>query len=339
MPMFEEAICMIPSAVKLWLGASVIVNLRTAEGHEAREFQAEYNGQIAAVVGFESVYVGPLHHGGLLPGVYPGEQVCIRLGNGNRQWVRPHMLVLNEMVTTKATSQLSRVEPKPLPRKIRYYPDDVVRRQSDPLKERRKVVRVEVKENGEVFYCLSQTAAAKMEYEERLAEYKKRGRIGLGLANLGLSSQTERSDGAGLKLVARGNVYHLYEAPKKLRFTSDVEELAFWARDGVSERVSTGSGPYLASKNPLRGEFTLKEARKLVERGEGDLIVKPAPSGVIWVENGADRGGHHVYKLHDCFSEHRERVRALTARLKEVPSIGAEVEDSSDLAKRVVGIN
>lgn len=328
--MFEEAICTIPSTVRLWLGAKVIVNLTVTEGHEAREFKAQYNGQTATVVDFQSVYVGPLDHNGRLPGVYPGELVCIKLSNGHRQWVRPHMLVLNEMVTTKATSQLSAVEPKPLPRKIRYYPDDVVRRQSDSRKEQRTITHLEIEQaNGEVFYYLSESAEGKerrMVARARAMEEEAKASF---IPRLNLP-QSERSDGTGLRLVSRGNVYRLYNSPEKLRFKSDEEELAFWAQSGVSRIVG-----YKGLLDRDRSDWTLEQAQAALAHGEGDLITKPE-----YLSSCIDRkGDYHVHQLHDHFAMNRDRVRALMARFREVLSSRQPVVDASHLARKVVGIN
>lgn len=311
MPNFESVVCPIPSMVSLWLGAEVIVNLTITENHHAKEFKEQFNGQVAKVVDFEPVYVGPLDSRGRLPGVYPGEQICIKLGNGRTQWVRPNMLILNEMVTTRARSRLPVAVWKPLPHAIRYYPGDIVRRQSDPQKERRTITHLDIRQaNGKVVYYLSESTDGKARREaSRASAMEEEAKASfMPLLNL---PQSEPCDGAGLRLVSRGNVYRLYNSPEKLRFNSDHEELVFWAQSGVSGLVCYGG---LLSKD--RSDWTLEDAQAALGRGEGDLITKPQQLQCLIDRNG----DYHVHLLHARFVVHRKRVQSLMARLKEVPS-------------------
>lgn len=91
--------------------------------------------------------------------------------------------------------------------------------------------------------------------------------------------------GDHLDMVKRGNVWALYNDPTKLRFESDEEERSFWASEGISSRLPSGDMDFLQ----LAVDF-------FVLFSPGGSRLQPR-------------------RLHDCFAQHRERVRSMTKRL------------------------
>jgi hypothetical protein len=93
-------------------------------------------------------------------------------------------------------------------------------------------------------------------------------------------------------LLDRGNAYHLFHDPKLLKFQSDEEEIAFWAREGISVQVSD------------EWEHSLGSCAKDFELGHVDLVHTST--------NDRGESRFSSYKLHDVFGMYRKRVHDLT---------------------------
>jgi hypothetical protein len=299
-----------------------------------RAFFEKYNGKAAVICGFAKEYVGPLDSCGRMPGTYGDFEVVDVRFEGERKvhtMSVNHLLVLDACKTVAVEDFSRHAKISDLPRKIRFYTGDQVRKKDDPKKETRLVQRVNVADDAKITYMLGESAAEKQR-RERKREEARNDRTKIPSVMLGIR-QAERSDGKGLLLVSRGNVYNLYSAPEKLRFASDEEELLFWAQEGVSRQVSQGHGSMLTG-SPLRGEFSLAEALEICERGEGDFVIASQrfPNLVVT----GRKGDHQVRELHDCFGKYRKRVRALAKRVKTPPEEKNELS-MPELARKVVG--
>ena len=296
-----------------------------------RRQSEKYRGRTGTIMGFAEEYAGPLDGRGRLPGVYqkPG-YVDVKFDHERK--VHQHLSIeCLVLISEAATLALDAVPVAQrigdLPHAIRFYPGDQVSKED--CDEVRLVENVRIRDKGAVEYVLSESRENRTHREGRLAEHRRSGTIALGLANLG-GSRAESSNGDGLVVVSRGNVYNLYCAPDELSFSSPAEELAFFAKDGVSKRHSAEDPPYPYH----RSEWPLKEALEVVARGEGDFVIKTAESGVIWVDR---RGEYQVRIIHDCWKEYRDRIKELGQSFPEPPSEVREHRSMNDLARDVIG--
>ncbi len=99
-----------------------------------------------------------------------------------------------------------------------------------------------------------------------------------------------------LELEMRGPLWHLYNEPDKLVFASMEDEFMFWMQEGIRRvpksihELSTAYGNVAAA----------------IANGEDILKFKP--------EDNANPPLYIGYKLHECFAQHRSRVRDLMER-------------------------
>lgn len=331
--MGDSAVQQIRAFVPLRVGMRVYFhNPFPVDDPQDRKQSEKYRGRTGTIMGFAEEYVGPLDGRGRLPGVYqkPG-YVDVKFENEkmvHRSLSIECLVLISEASTFALDASPVAQRLGDLPHAIRFYPGDQVKK--DGGNEVRLVENVRIRDKGVVEYVLSESQENRSHREGRLAERKKDGAFGFGLANLG-GSHAEYSDGEGLVAVSRGNVYNLYCAPDELSFSSPAEELAFFAKDGVSKKLVTEDPPY---PHP-RDEWPLDEALEKVVKGEGDFVIKTAESGVIWVDR---RGEYHVRIIHDCWKEYRDRIKALGQSFGEPPSELRERRSMNDLARDVLRI-
>lgn len=257
------------------------------ESFEANKFFGENRGKTGFVKGFSEEFVGPLDSKGRLPGVYinPG---CIHVQFEGEETVHRNLnlnhfilLAVGQTVGSEALPEYQKV--RDLPEIIEFWPGDKVFRSDDLLQTTHLVKKVLIGDAGEPSYCLD--------------EYYK---------------------ASGLTLLSRGNVYHLYNDPTKLSFTSSEDELNFWAGDGISRQVYSNRLPYF--------EWSLETAKEMVEKGGGDLVI--ASKSVV---SGRDVA-FKVLKLCPPFAQHRDRVRELSLGLitsNVEKDVSSDVCDSS----------
>lgn len=188
---------------------------------------------------------------------------------------------------------------------ILFYPGDQVRLTEKPQHEPDSFDLSLVREVREVFLGKEELAPGgipRYQVYEADAEYEARKRLEESKPRLMFSRRVERREwnraGENLQLVSRGNVWALYNDPSKLSFVDDQQESEFWATPGISRIAKSGIQ-------------TPTEAYALFEKGVGDIV------GVPDYAKHAPTGSYIVFKLNDCFGQHRERVRALTKRLYE----------------------
>lgn len=252
------------------------------------------------IKGFGVEYARPLDSKGRLPGTYVDPKYIDVLFEGETE-VHSHLeLSQFTLAQTSTTSPPTTTEAErigDLPQPIAFWPGDTVRKADDVLQTPRLIDEVFIDKHGAVYYDL-------MEIEE-----EKEARLAEANARSATWSQPpdERYAADQLILVTRGNIYKLYHAPETLSFASPEDELVFWGTDGICENVRQES----------RSAWTLEEARSIVEAGNGDMVL-----GVSY-QDGA-RMIHHrefvVLRLHDCFDQHRERVRMLSKAIEHPPA-------------------
>ena len=114
-----------------------------------------------------------------------------------------------------------------------------------------------------------------------------------------------------LTVVTRGNVWALYTDPSKLSFESDEEELVFWSHDGISQMIPDVHADRLKREGRMSYFFgdSLEDSWKQFTSDEADIIVEALQVNID------DPIRYNARRLHDCFAQHRERVRAVTERL------------------------
>jgi hypothetical protein len=107
-----------------------------------------------------------------------------------------------------------------------------------------------------------------------------------------------------IELVSRGNVWALYNAPEKLSFKSDKEEMEFWRQDEILQRTPS-------SRRVLMPSYP--------------SVNEALDAGWDMVDCYYKTFDHEAFfsgrRLHDCFAQHRDRVRALTQRFHAAQAV------------------
>lgn len=323
-------------------GMRVYYDCPTMSGEDFRsdQFFRENKGKTGLVKGFPEKFVGPLDSKGRLPGVYikPG-YIHVQFEGEEKvhQGLNLHHFILldvGQTVVPKASLEHQKV--RDLPEAIEFWPGDQVCKANDLLRTVRFVEDVRIGDDGALIYVLAETAEAKQqrqdEKEAEIARRREEARksddplagfpLGLGLMD---HPRTEHCKVNDLTLVMRGNIYHLYHDPAQLAFSSPEDEVGFWAKGGISTTVY-GGGNHMP-----RWEWPLDKAKEMVENGEGDLVIASKQyKNVIVTGRGGD---FKVLKLHSCFAQHRERVRALSLSLANPP-----VEEDISFGKGVMAL-
>ena len=107
-----------------------------------------------------------------------------------------------------------------------------------------------------------------------------------------------RVEGHELKLLSAGNIRWLYTDPSKLSFSSDTDEALFWMNRGVMRQVLRGSAD---------------DVRRAFAEGAADFVSPVSEEPIFTTDHGKKQFTAH--RLHDCFAQHRDRVRALSHRM------------------------
>ncbi len=323
--MITTAILKIRALVSLAIGTRILYDCPLmGDDYRSTEFFKQYRGKQGSIVGFQHQVVGLLDSRGRLPGVYvdpsgvdvrfDGETKIHRGLNTN------HLVAIDASQTASSATASNFERVGDLSQRIRFYPGDRVRKEGDDEVRLVENVRFGM---DELEYVLSESAEMKQTREAR-----KAARESLITAGGLLFPQAEYTSGRGYVLASRGNVYHLYCAPEKLSFESPQAELAFWAMDGISKTVHGG-------RNGEHYEFPLVNARQMVEAGQGDFVIKSAPTRCVWVGRN---GEYQVRVLHEHWGHHRNRVKKLAASFKEPPEMMSEERSMNDRARDVIGI-
>lgn len=264
------------------------------------------------VKGFAEHYVGPLDHEGCLPGVYYATSV-INVQFEGEDTVQEnlnlgHFIVLDATDTVTSHASLDQQLVRELPNAIEFWPGDTVRKIDDLFGTPRTIEHVQIDDNGEVIYVLTES---KEQQRQRSADREwqrvETSRHGI-LASTFDHPRSEVCQAAMLILVKRGNVYHLYCEPEQLSFASPTDEIQFWTNDGLSRII------YDDDFSLIGNYYRLDIARMMLENREGDLMVSARTKTY---------GGEPIYqvrRLHDIFGTYRERVRALSLSLFEQPT-------------------
>lgn len=296
----------------------------SGDSFEANAFFRKYRGRRGTIVGFRTEYVGPLDRKGRPPGAY------YRLGSINVRFegddVERSGLNLAHFVLLSPTS--TRSEPPPayqragdLPRPILFYPGDIVCKTDDVFSTPRTVTGVRVFEDGILEYTLAETAETRAQRDKTAAEYRSAGHIPFGSS----MSASEHCRGHDLTLLTAGNVRWLYTDPAQMHFDSPEEEVLFWAQDGLSAIVYSNN-----TSIPV-WEYNFKQARELVSRGDGDLMVGCVRQRHTVLFDGT---GNYIItrRLYPQFEQYRDRVRQLALSLKTSP-MGLDSRASTNTAR------
>ena len=258
---------------------------------------AAYKGKLATFVSHKEQFIGPLDHDGRLPGRYiDASRVNVRFDG--EETVREESLGYltvhtGDVVLATSLEEGDRLGNLPYP--ILYYPGDRVMYRERPEGVETgpvQVMGVSFAENGKVLYRVREFGQTWLEHHQ------------------------------SLRLVSRGNVWALYHDPKWLEFDSDEEEMQFWAQDGVSRSAKNPNrGPSLHDQTKLVFGVPLAEAWGLFQSGLADLIIVPEIEAgkvrrrIERDEKDVEPRCFQPLRLHDCFTEHRNRVHKLTDRL------------------------
>lgn len=294
-----------------------------SEDFQSARFFEQYRGKTGLVKGFPEKFIGPLDSHGRMPGVYikpgyihvqfEGEEKIHYSLNLN------HFVLLDAGQTVVPAVALEHQKVRELPEPIEFWPGDSVREADDLLQGVRAVEDVRIEDDGAVVYVLAETAEARQQRADEVSRLREEAKkntnptaeLWFGLDLMADVPHNKNCTAGDLALVARGNVHHLYRDPSRLAFASPEKEITFWGKDGVSRVI------YVDSNGMPRHEWPLDDARRLVENGEGDLVIASKQYKHVAIV-GRD-GGFRVRKLHACFAEHRERVRTLSLSLAEPP--------------------
>ncbi len=277
------------------------------ESLEANRFFKKYGGKEAAVVGFDTEYVGPLDPMGRLPGSYYTGGLKVQFDGESEihEGLNPrHFVVLGPAKVVRGKNDSYAGE---LPQPILFYPDDVVVETSDLLATPRLVSKVSIGKDGSPLYHLAETAD-ELRVREAAHKESKPSFFGVRFSDSG----GKWVEGESLVLLERGNVRALYADPTQLQFASDQAEVNFWAGEGLSFVVG-GDDP--DDYSFLIG-MSLAAAVELVVAEKGDLIVRRnRPREVLY----------QVRRLHERFDSFREHVRKISAEAEEAPVVDKDL--------------
>jgi hypothetical protein len=298
---------------------------------KARQFFDKYRGKNATFVGYAEDLIGVLDFKGRMPGRYVDPK-GLQVRFDGEETVHPNINILHFIVQDDDPAHVSLANPAEkagclgdLPHPILFYPGDIVRflkkpdnqgTSDEPRKVRAVFINKPFTMDGVPRYEVMETPT---EREARIEQFHNDNKGRPEGQRLVLATLPDRlgwnTTGEDIELVARGNVWALYHDPSQLSFDSDESESAFWTNRGISSRVSGSDADergtmarFISSANGR----TLEDAWRLFTAGEADALEPNDLRG-----NLDNQPSHLMYKLHECWAEHRERVRALTQRLWE----------------------
>ncbi len=321
MPVVVRAVVSLRPGCKLYYDPPL-----RGDSFESDRFFDSHRGEYATFVEYSEDLVGVLDYRGRMPGRYINLEGLKVQFDGEKE-VRSlnilHFVVVDAVHATVSYNAGDDQRLGDLPHPILFYPGDLVR--FKPYKEGREDVPRLVRSlfigkgifakddmpRYEVMEVATETEERNRKFDEENAKRPKEKRL---VKNILDGSHGWNTPGEELELVSRGNVWALYNDPSKLRFASDQEESNFWARDGISKVVASEpeSSAQRAALIPVYA-YELDAAYNLFAARVGDVLQStrskhlPAVAGEV--------AQYRVHILHECFAEHRERVRALTERL------------------------
>ncbi len=306
------------ACIELQIGMRVRYNCPLmSEDYQSQQFFQKYRGREATIVGFSTQAVSILDKHGRPPGIYYNDSnVDLRFDGEDEVHKRiklMHLVLVSSATTAEPKVAFSHQRAGDLPSPILFYPGDVVYKYDDLLRTEREVSHVEVDNEGKPTYYLRET---ELERDIRLQEQARRQKEvedndrPFMFPNVS-PPRLEGVSGEGIGLLRPGNLHLLYTKSGDMQFETPEEEVTFWSQDGLSEVTYRGRGI------DLDAECTYEEARRLLEAGEGDLVVRSRGYGGTKVVGR--RVDHKVLRLHDCFAPYRDRVRSLSLSLSEAP--------------------
>ena len=295
----------IRAAVRLSRGARLRYDPPiVGESPDADKFFNTHRGKTAIFERYNELLVGPLDHEGRLPGIYVNPRgITVQFDEKEFEGLNTqHFVVVEDnpklaslMANRDDFGRLGDLRNEPV-----FYPDDVVSLRKDDLPTTsRRVSEVllskEFAPGGIPRYMVRETSA---EQEQRLQKESGKEPFSRILSG-SLLPKSWNVAAEDLMLLQRGKVWELYHGSgAALFFGNDEEALAFWTRSGVSKILETTN---------------LKGAQEAFASGESDIFVKAK-----FKERPENPDEYTLYRLHDCFAQHREQVRELTRRTWKV---------------------
>lgn len=291
---------------------------------EATKFFDTYRGKYATFVGYDEGLVGPLDYLGRKPGRYINPKGIHVIFDGEER-VHKGVNTSHFVVIETNSTHVQVVEPAKEPHyvgellhPVLFYPDDIVRFLKKPLDsisdDPREVRNVFLEKpfvedddvpRYEVMETHSEAAERSRKFDEENEARPEGHRFLMNMAR-GIPSGWNVS-ATELVLVTRGNVWALYNDPAQVSFDSVETELAFWARGGVSHHVSLSDTERQQMTIADAFGHSLEEAWNFFTSEKADII------GVCEISaKPKSPPSYTVSKLHKCWAQHRERVRALT---------------------------
>jgi hypothetical protein len=283
--------------LKLQVGTRLLYNCpaMSPEDHKSDAFFKKYRGREATVAGFVTEEVLPFNRIGRKPGLYyNNRQLRIQFDGDTEVHDKlnlNHFVVVGpaDLVPGRADDFVS-----DLPEDPTFYPLDIVMKSDDLLAVPQMVASLQHNQRGLLQFELSDTEEVKQARLQKDRSDRDQAREeGRWVPALSLRSG-EIADASELRLISRGNGYHLYHDHTKMSFASTEEELSFWVLDGISKVVHMNE----------RWWFPLKRAQEIIASGAGDIIIES-------VHATRDDDTCEVLRLHDLFGQHRGRIRAL----------------------------
>lgn len=269
-----------------------------SDGQALLRIKERYRGTEAEFLDHGTTLVGPLDQHGRWPGVYADPDVVnVRFDLDKYEIVLytsdfvvlPGLYVRHEQPLTSPELRLSDL-PGPVP----FWSGDLVRLVAPKvaawkgLDERPRLLHVGFvgprSGSHRFFYTVYETEEERQERRTSDPRSIPKGRKRL---------HVQVDD---ISLHQRGNVWALYNDPSKLKFASDQEEMLFWMQEGIRRMPK--------SKQELPTAYATPE--RALEKGEELLLYRAGDDYQDELFVG--------YKLHECFAQHRERVRELTKR-------------------------
>lgn len=298
-------------AADLLLGCNLLYDCPYgSDDWNSDQFFKANRGKRAEFVDYCETLVSILDHQGRMPGRYIDPHM-IKVRFEGEQEVHSlqaqHFIALDATKVQPAFSAGKNQRFGDLPHPVLFYPGDKVRLKQKPATAMDTEHSVDMVFLGKPFtrdevprYHVAETSEEGAERKRLFNEENAKREPGQQLfPTSDLFPHGWNMAGEDLELVERGNAWALYNDPSKLSFASDEEELRFWARDGVSKRIFGAERIGLAS------------ATLSFKKSSVDVIL---PS-TLYPPSSDEPERYEGHKLFDCWSGHRERVRALTSRV------------------------
>ncbi len=295
-----------------------------SDSYSSQNFFDTHRGKYATFKEYSEKLIDVLDLHGRIPGRYVDPKGVVVEFDGEDA---KSLNILHFVVADASKSKLVDASQKDqrlgdLPHPLLFYPGDTVRFKKKPdgagvTDDPRKMQQIFLGKpftndsfpRYEVMETESETAERIRKFDEENAERKEEHRLWSSPIRGARGWNTAGDD---IELVARGNVWALYNDPTKLAFESDDAEAAFWAQDGICRYVQdeVKQGVLGIHKRALNSTFglSLEDAHRLYAGGHADVIAST-------FSNPGDGPRYEAKRMHDCFAQHRARIRALTYKL------------------------